>query len=793
MTRLPAIALALLLPCAAVAQTYPSPTMENLTVRTGIGLSRSVTAYPVTPALYSTMNVNYAASAGPSHNTYTNSVVYSAGFGHWANLNRITVSSAGIGQNVASYHQALNYAIGGTVNSRELWATVSEVRDTTGLPSSTGSLLLGHEIDVIADGLDDRTVPTVGRQGLVIIAGQQTANPAAPMYVSRGVHINSSDIYSIFKRGFAFGTRFSEAAFTTLGATQETGAHAVWLGTGHRLALNDTGTAFLFSDAVNVNIAPAVMVGSNAGTGVNVNLNAASGSRVVTHTTANVRVWESGMNAAGAWAVGRYTGASVFQDYPISIANSTGDITVVKNLTVSGGSTITASGGAGSVTASNGLARAYRYEVSAGGSGISTSWTGSTSPTGFASVRQTISATGTPTSGLAAFNYLAVSSDQINGDNLSNTANALRIDHNMGGGAAKGGRIGIVYNGLVNGTFGDTPANSPQFTAVASWFTANSNIGGIANTLAASSGVLFGGYDQVILATGATFWRGVNGREIDVSVQTGANAFYKLGLQVVLLSTDNVQASSPDDDQAITIGGQYPQGAAGRGWKTAIGIGRGHGGFSLDTLGTVMEAFRGNSGTMLLDRGIDLNAITFGTAAFRSAGFQVDGVGTVRVGTGLITAVAGGITIDALGKAGLAEAATISGGALLSGGTSAFTILDQFRDAYGGMYQATTVAAGVITQLTVLRRSYATGSPSATVTLTKIAPSIGAGTVQITQTWSALNNITIASATDKLALYGGTPIVKATPVGACAGNTGCQALRDALGNLGAINTGSITN
>jgi hypothetical protein len=64
-----------------------------------------------------------------------------------------------------------------------------------------------------------------------------------------------------------------------------------------------------------------------------------------------------------------------------------------------------------------------------------------------------------------------------------------------------------------------------------------------------------------------------------------------------------------------------------------------------------------------------------------------------------------------------------------------------------------------------------------------LAPSVSNGSA----------GLTVALTGSKLGFYGATPIVKATPTGACAGNTGCQALRDALGAVGLINTGSISN
>lgn len=49
------------------------------------------------------------------------------------------------------------------------------------------------------------------------------------------------------------------------------------------------------------------------------------------------------------------------------------------------------------------------------------------------------------------------------------------------------------------------------------------------------------------------------------------------------------------------------------------------------------------------------------------------------------------------------------------------------------------------------------------------------------------------NAASTLGFYGTTAIVKQTPSGACAGNTGCQALRDALVNLGLIVGTGVTN
>jgi hypothetical protein len=305
--------------------------------------------------------------------------------------------------------------------------------------------------------------------------------------------------------------------------------------------------------------------------------------------------------------------------------SGTGGITFAGNLTVTGGNTITASGGGGSATMANGFVTTPRFVA---GNGGTFSWTGSTSPTGFAISRKNFNVSGAPASGTVAYDYMIISSDTVDGSLATGAPNAMRIGHSIQTGA-KGSRIGVLYEGSVVGATGDVPATGNQYVAMGSWFRAAANAGGTASNMADSAGVMFGGYDQVVLNSGATFWRGISGREIDVGVETGANVVYKNGLQIVLLPTDAVQAAGGVGyDMGITFGGPATQ-TAGRGWLTLIGIGAAYGHFPLDTDGCVMEAFDGTGGTMLAAKGIDFSAMTFSSSAFKSTAFEVDGLGNV--------------------------------------------------------------------------------------------------------------------------------------------------------------------
>jgi hypothetical protein len=107
------------------------------------------------------------------------------------------------------------------------------------------------------------------------------------------------------------------------------------------------------------------------------------------------------------------------------------------------------------------------------------------------------------------------------------------------------------------------------------------------------------------------------------------------------------------------------------------------------------------------------------------------------------------------------------------------------------MWQVTGVGAlTAVTSMTLLRSGYPTSCPGAATPFTDLANGTG---LKATLTCDTSNGVVVAASGNNLGFYGATAIAKATPSGACAGNTGCQALRDALGNLGLINVGSISN
>jgi hypothetical protein len=182
--------------------------------------------------------------------------------------------------------------------------------------------------------------------------------------------------------------------------------------------------------------------------------------------------------------------------------------------------------------------------------------------------------------------------------------------------------------------------------------------------------------------------------------------------------------------------------------------------------------------------GIDFTPVECATACWRSPGFTVDGDGQLSAGSLSVTYGAAGATLSAP-RVTTASAVVVAGG----GG---FVLHDRVLEPLTGSIWdvASLGGSGAAATLALVHAGYAASCPPAATRFTSMSVGVGlTGTV----TCSTSDGITVGSGSGKLAFYGATPIVKATPSGACAGNTGCQALRGALVNLGFINGGSISD
>lgn len=316
------------------------PAFDGITLHGPGSISRTMTTYSSLPTFLSEETVNHTGGSGAvTFNIKTNSTVYNngTGLGHWANLNRVHVAGATtIGKNVAGYNQAINGAVDGTAASRELWAGVMEVRDHSGRPSSTGSALIGIEVDVVGDGLDDRNT-TGGRNGITILGKQYTTDAVNPFYVGTGLYFGQFDEYTRFKRSIQIANKVSEAGIDFRPMVELSGARAIWMASGHKIALNTGGTAYLWSDDGRVNATKDVMIGAGTDTSALLQLNAASGTdRLIAFQTNGSRRWTTGMTDAGSWVVGRYDTDGNYVSAALDINFTTGKVTTSGGMKVTG-------------------------------------------------------------------------------------------------------------------------------------------------------------------------------------------------------------------------------------------------------------------------------------------------------------------------------------------------------------------------------------------------------------------------------------------------------------------------
>jgi hypothetical protein len=414
---------------------------------------------------------------------------------------------------------------------------------------------------------------------------------------------------------------------------------------------------------------------------------------------------------------------------------------------------------------------------------VTETWSGSASaPTNLMpfSSSSVIGGTSTSTTLGTQFNQFKVINSVV-GQPFS-PMNALFVDHETGAGMvgwAQGIRAQVNQqassgNFAAGGNFNEVAGN---FVAVASF-----NEGGTGAALNLSKGSVFAMNPDASLASGATFFQELAGLEINTTAATGSGVFVKYGIAITKKAADAVQGSGLVD-AAITMTDQ-PNSTAR--WDYGLQFGNEGGSWSArgSLIGSRLASVAGSTtpGSVVWDADFLSNTATGGL--LRGNGFQVDGTGLTRIGFGALKPVAGGLTIDTDGM----QATT----ATVASGGSGYVNGSYVPDAAGNIW-VVTAPSGVVTAATIY---HAVQTTTATTPINlAVNPYLPAATGgQLNVAYASGNALSLQpTAGGKLAFNGATPIVKATPVGACAGNTGCQSLRDALGNLGLIATGSITN
>jgi hypothetical protein len=193
-----------------------------------------------------------------STNTRHDTIIYNSPNNYiWGGLDRLlwcgvqTPSASTPAQHVARYVQTVRQSVGSnssgqTLPQPQLWAACLEYRDATGQPSSVTNASLTIEMDWFGNGPDDAKV----RQIQSLVVGQTTLS-GAPVEISTiiGVYLSAGSTGHAYQV-FTIGIPFSTSVLDTTAAQQMTGAAAIRMASGHRIAFEPTNTNALAYDSV---------------------------------------------------------------------------------------------------------------------------------------------------------------------------------------------------------------------------------------------------------------------------------------------------------------------------------------------------------------------------------------------------------------------------------------------------------------------------------------------------------------------------------------------------------------
>jgi hypothetical protein len=226
-------------------------------------------------------------------------------------------------------------------------------------------------------------------------------------------------------------------------------------------------------------------------------------------------------------------------------------------------------------------------------------------------------------------NLVAISGDTANAEGSgTNGLTGFSVYHATGGATAKGNRYAAQL------TLGFNGATDPTATAndmVAAWLRCEiGSPNGGTNLGAGARGSFWGANITANAVAGATNLNSVMGLEINAALLTGSSAAVKNGLRIAQLGGDTVQGAVED------AGIAFHAGAGSAGWKNGILFSNFHGAGPVATSGTLITADK-RGGIWTADKGIDLSEVFFITAAYKSTGFLVDGVGRLETRIGDFT------------------------------------------------------------------------------------------------------------------------------------------------------------
>jgi hypothetical protein len=144
-----------------------------------------------------------------------------------------------------------------------LWSSYITATDLTGLPSSAGGQMLGMEMDLFGNGADDAAAnnlrlgntgnnATQGGRALIVAQISKQDSAGTDFQVGTGVLLLAGGSGVSLGSAYAVSLPFYHAGFDTRTATQQTGAHAIWLATNHSVAFDTGGAVQLSSNSASL-------------------------------------------------------------------------------------------------------------------------------------------------------------------------------------------------------------------------------------------------------------------------------------------------------------------------------------------------------------------------------------------------------------------------------------------------------------------------------------------------------------------------------------------------------------
>ena len=242
---------------------------------------------------------------------------------------------------------------------------------------------------------------------------------------------------------------------------------------------------------------------------------------------------------------------------------------------------------------------------------------------------------GTVTSGAAFFRQFNVDTDTVN----SSAANGGGVNVNYFGHTISAGAVGgrTTHSVFMSQQGATTSAAGQFYVAGACFGEAAHSAGGTAGAGNARGNLFATNHSARLKTGGGLYWNSVCGEEVDISIQASAAAEYKVGFKVVQWADDAVSGSTAD--YAIGIGKQANGTAPG--WDFGYVANGPEGWWPIKSTGTIFGAYApiiSGGPAMAAAYGVDFSAVTFSTAAFKSTGFTVDGIGNTTVGDLLLGA-----------------------------------------------------------------------------------------------------------------------------------------------------------